>query len=184
MLDPDRYADLAAMGEGDLLSQVTGDLLNELAQRLIDLGVAVVGLKLGDQGIYLRTSADRARWTRLSEVLPIVSRHWRDRELLAPAFHAHVVGTTGAGDCTIAGFLSGLVRGLDPAAVLTSAVAVGACNVEAADAVSGVPAWETVQSRIAAGWDKVPTRLRLQRWGWEVDRQLWIGPADRGGTLA
>ena len=38
-----------------------------------------------------------------------------------------------------------------PQQLSLTAVAVGACNVEASDALSGVPSWETVQSRLAPG---------------------------------
>ena len=184
MLHPERYAALMDAGDGDLLSQVDGALLAELSGELQDLGVAVVVLKLGTQGMYLRTTADAARLSGIARILPIAVRIWRDRDLLAPAFSADVVGTTGAGDCAIAGFLAGLVRGLSPDDVLTSAAAVGASNVEAADAISGVPSWETVQARLAAGWAQHDTLIRLRGWGWDVDRRLWIGPGDRGGLIA
>lgn len=185
MLDPGRFVRLSReAGEGGLLSLVDGDLLQDLSAQLLELGAAVVGLKLGDQGLYLRTTSDHRRLSIVDETLPIQHRAWLDRELLAPAFKAHLVGTTGAGDCTVAGFLTGMIRGLAADATLRAAVAVGAFNVEAADAVSGVSAWDEVQQRIDAGWDQIPTHLRLRGWGWEVDRQLWIGPGDRGGLIA
>ena len=64
---------------------------------------------------------------------------WCGRELWVPCFIPDtLVGTTGAGDATIAGFLTALLRGVSPERALTIASAVGACNVEAADALSGV----------------------------------------------
>jgi sugar/nucleoside kinase (ribokinase family) len=184
MLHPERYEALMDAGDGDLLSQVDGVRLDELSAELLDLGVAVVVLKLGTQGIYLRTTADAARLSGIAKILPLAARIWCDRALLAPALRAEVVGTTGAGDCAIAGFLAGLVRGLPPDDVLTSSAAVGASNVEAADATSGIPSWEAVQARLAAGWAQHDTRIRLRGWGWDVDRRLWIGPGDRGGLIA
>jgi len=192
MVDPVRYATLEESGDvqqgdvqqGDVLSQVDGDLLSALAERLVEWGVAVVVLKLGSQGIYLRTTADTARLQRMAERLDLNVPAWTNRELLVPAFRANLVGTTGAGDCAIAGFLTGLLKRLSPEAVLTGAVAVGACNVEAADAVSGVPSWETVQRRIQAGWEQLPVTLKLAGWGWDTQQRLWIGPKDRGGQMA
>ncbi len=179
MVYPARYATLEANGE--VLPQVDGDLLSNLAGRLVGWGVAVVGLKLGSQGIYLRTTPDAARMTVLAARLGLKPRAWTNRELLAPAFSANLVGTTGAGDCAIAGFLTGLLHRLSPEAVLTGAVAVGACNVEAADAVSGVPSWKAVQQRIKAGWAQIPVTLKLPGWGWDVGQRLWLGPQDHGG---
>ena len=140
-------------------------LLATTAQRLLDWGAKAVVLKLGDQGAYLRTG-DRFRPTA----------GWRRQELLAPCFQVHVVGTTGSGDCTIAGFLAGLLRGLPPAATLTMAVAVGACNVEAADATSGIRPWDETRRRLAAGWARLPVTLDLPGGQWDAAAQLWKGP--------
>jgi sugar/nucleoside kinase (ribokinase family) len=175
---------LLMLRPGADLPEADGRLLSDLVSELLDLGLAVAGLKLGDQGIYLRTTSDRERLEPLVSALSFDGRAWLDRELLVPAFDADLVGTTGAGDCAIAGFLTGLVKGLGPEDVLTGAAAVGAFNVEAADAVSGVPSWDAVWERIEAGWEQIPTRLRLRGWGWDVNRRLWAGPWDRGGLIA
>ncbi|MCK5845128.1 MAG: hypothetical protein KAG97_10500, partial [Victivallales bacterium] len=66
-----------------------------------------------------------------------------------------LVGATGASDCTIAGFLAGILSGQSPAGAAVSAVAAGACNVEQADALSGIPTWDALRERIDAGWEKV-----------------------------
>jgi len=89
-----------------------------------------------------------------------------------------VVGTTGSGDATIAGFLAGLLHGLPPERVIAAAVAVGACNVEAADAISGIPTWAEVQRRIQSGWTRRPVALSLPEWRWDKTTGIWKGPAD------
>jgi sugar/nucleoside kinase (ribokinase family) len=110
---------------------------SELARQLHDWGAGIVGLKLGADGLYCL---------------------WNGREYHAPCFAVDVVGTTGSGDCTIAGFLAGLLRGLPVEEVMTAAVAVGACCCEAADATSGVRSWDEVQRRIHAGWKRKRSR--------------------------
>ncbi len=84
-----------------------------------------------------------------------------------------MVGTTGAGDATIAGFLAGLLRGLGPAGALTAAVAVGACNVEAADALSGVRPWDETLRRAAAGWPRHELKLEAAGWRRAEESGLW-----------
>lgn len=185
MVDRDRFERLREENEaGEILDAVYASLLNEVAETLIDLGAAVVGLKMGDQGMYLRTTGDVGRWKDLATSLTLKPRAWTNRELLAPAFQADLVGTTGAGDCTAAGFLAGVLRGLAPEAALTAAVAAGSSNVEAADALSGVPSWDALWTRIEEGWETVPTRMRLRGWGWDKTERLWIGAWDHGGLLA
>ncbi|HNT74346.1 MAG TPA: carbohydrate kinase family protein [Anaerolineae bacterium] len=184
MLDRAQFLALErTAGARGIIAQVDGDFLSTLGQRLLDLGVAIAGLKLGDQGIYLRTTGDAARLAPLAAALGLDARAWANRELLAPTFRAHLVGATGAGDCAVAGFLAGLLHWRTPEPTLVSAVAVGACNVEAADAVSGVPAWEAVQARVQAGWEQLPVTLNLRGWGWDAGRGVWNGPRDRGGQL-
>ena len=87
-----------------------------------------------------------------------------------------MVGTTGAGDCTIAGFLAALLEGLSLPDAMTSAVAVGAFNVESADAVSGIKPWTTVQARIAAGWERLPVDIDLPGWIWTPKPGLYAPP--------
>jgi sugar/nucleoside kinase (ribokinase family) len=70
-------------------------------------------------------------------------------------YDVETVGTTGAGDTTIAGFLYGLLQGWELRKCLRAATAVGACCVEAADATSGILSWLEVEKRLAKGWGKV-----------------------------
>jgi sugar/nucleoside kinase (ribokinase family) len=148
----------AAAGAASLFTKVDRALLREVADRLLGWGVAAVGLKLGDQGFYLKATADRARLDRVGGgLLPAAA--WAGREGLVPCFRARVVSTTGAGDTTVAGFLAALVKGLPPDEAMTMAVAVGACSVEQADATSGVPDWEAVRRRVAAGWARLPSAI-------------------------
>jgi sugar/nucleoside kinase (ribokinase family) len=121
------------------------------------MGPAVVALKLGDQGLYLRTAGEGAPLEHLCATLELDALVWRNREILSPCFRAAcLAGTTGSGDCTIAGLLAALLRGEDPVAVATSATAVGACSVEAPDATGGVLPWPDVAARLAAGWPRLP----------------------------
>ncbi|WP_308639968.1 carbohydrate kinase family protein [Paenibacillus silvisoli] len=190
MLRREEYDRLTAVhGTSDLLPFAEGLLLRELSGELLELGASIVGLKLGEHGLYLRTTDDRAKLEAMGAGAPPSVDAWLGRELLVPCFEVEVAGTTGAGDCTIAGFLAGLLKGLRPEDVLNGAVAVGACNVEHADATSGVPAWEAVQQRMAAGWRRRPVRLSLPGWrsGVEGDaagRSLGVGVEGAVGEVS
>ncbi|MCK4600910.1 MAG: carbohydrate kinase family protein, partial [Phycisphaerae bacterium] len=179
MLDRRRFEDLASQASGaDITALVTGELLSEISQRLIDLGVAIVVLKLGAGGLYLRTTTDRARLEAVGPAAPDDLDTWAGRELVAPCFKVKVAGTTGSGDCTIAGFLAGLLHGQEPQEAVTTAVAVGACNVEQPDATSGVRHWDEVQQRIKAGWKRHGVTFKLAGWRHDEDKSIWIGPND------
>ncbi len=174
LLDSPRYDELCAKANGgNPASYADAALLSELGQRLIELGATILGLKLGDEGFYLRTAenldvlANRAKW----QDFPWSS--WSRQELIAPCFEVKVAGTTGSGDCTAAGFLASLLSGHLPAAATTRAVAVGACNVESPDATSGVIAWDEVEKRLESGWARRRGSITLEGWQWVESEQVW-----------
>lgn len=181
MLDRKRFNQLMATQPtaDQPLPGVNSNLLDDLAGRLIGMGAAVVALKLGNQGLYVRTSADPIRMTGVCHRLGLSLESWSDRELLAPCFKAHLVGTTGSGDATIAGFLTALNAGSSFEQAVTSAVAVGACSVEAADASSAIPSWNVVQQRIHSGWSQLPVNISLPGWQKHASNGLWISDKDR-----
>lgn len=134
---------------------VTTDYLRSVSDTLIMMGAKIVMLKLGDKGLYLRTAnSDQLQDMGRLKLSPIES--WKGFEAWFPCYQVNVVGTTGAGDVTIAGFLTSILKGFPPEKALDTALAVGACNVEAVDALSGLLSWEHIQQRIANGWKKRP----------------------------
>jgi sugar/nucleoside kinase (ribokinase family) len=158
MLDRRAYERLCRDG---LAVAVDVASLHELGGRLIAMGAALVAIKLGDQGLYLRAAPDAAALGRLCERAGASIEAWRGCEVLAPCFVARqVAGTTGSGDCTIAGLLAALLRGTDPLEAATAATAVGACSVETVDPTSGIPSWDALQARIAGGWERCALELR------------------------
>jgi sugar/nucleoside kinase (ribokinase family) len=157
MLDWEAYK--AIQDEAGMAAYVdmAGGKLHAISERLLGMGAQVILLKLGRYGAYLRTG--KLKRERLGRAAPPDLDAWQQVERREACFKVQVVGATGSGDATIAGFLSGWLRGQSPQEALTSAVAVGACNVESADALSGIPDWNTVQERVAKGWEKLGALL-------------------------
>ncbi len=151
----------------------------DLAEMALRWGARIVALKVGERGLYLRTT-DASSLGAMGRAAPADPDAWGNRELWSPCFvPMPLVGTTGAGDATIAGFLAALLRGLGPEEAVTIACAVGACNVEAADALSGIRTWEETQARLAAGWPRQGLRLEGPGWRHDPISGLWHGPRDR-----
>jgi sugar/nucleoside kinase (ribokinase family) len=156
---------------GDLQEKITPERLHTLGNELLKLGVKVAVIKLGDRGLYLRT-ASKSEIEKIGQGRPSHQANWGDREMWQTCFKVNVVGTTGSGDATIAGFLSAMLRGLNPEEAVVAAVAVGACNVEAADALSGLRGWDETHARIRAGWEQLPLQLSDPTWR-ETRPGLW-----------
>ena len=176
MLRRETHEELSrAAGGASFLALVTPSLLSDLSCELLEMGGKIVGFKLGDRGFYVRTP-DRSVIDGLGAARPSDPSTWADRELWAPCFKVDMVGTTGSGDATIAGFFSGLLRDMPPEETLTAAVAVGACNVEAADALSGLRSWELTWRRVEGGWARHNLPLDAAGWYFDPHQQLWEGP--------
>ena len=159
MLYPERFDELLARAGRE------ANVLSDLASELLEMGTAAVGLKLGSEGMYLRTSSDRSRLSRTGVALSDRAEQWCGREVLCPVFPVDVSATTGAGDCTIAGFLSAVSRGKAPGEAVKFAVATGAFSVESEDATSGIAAAEVIEERMSRGW--LPGDPSIDTAGWE-----------------
>lgn len=148
--------------------------IRKVTAAMLDQGVAVAALKLGEHGFYLQTSDDRGRFANLSQLVDADA--WVGREMYLPCFEVTVAGTTGSGDCTVAGFLAGIVKGLTPQQAAMMAIGTGACSVEQPDASSGVQPWEQLENRIHAGWPRLVAHEGFKMW--EAHEGVWLGPND------
>ena len=156
----------------------SGDSAGDLSARCIEAGAAIVLIKCGFLGLYVRT-AGRGRLAKLGHAKPGDLDNWADRELFEPSYRAEsVVSTTGAGDCAIAGFLMALLRGCDVADAIRYGCAVGAQNVTAQDAVSGVRSWDETVAQVAARPAKNEVTIPLDGWRHDADARHYLGPRD------
>lgn len=163
-------------GRGDALSP--GEI-SRLGGRLLEAGVAVAGVKLGARGLYIRT-ASAPRLEQAGRARPADVAAWADRELWFPVYEiARFAGATGAGDATIAGFLTAMMRGKGLEDAGRFANAVGACNVQAPDALSGLKSWDETWARLDAGWRQASLSVDAPGWRRDPATSLWHGPADR-----
>lgn len=174
MLRRQTYEDMKQKAPGgDVLELLSPGLVSDLGAQLVDLGARMVLIKLGHMGAYLRT-AGAGSLRDMGLAAPPDLSAWARQELWAPCFRVKVIGTTGSGDATIAGFLCALLRGFSPHWAVTAAVAVGACNVEAVDALSGIRPWEETMGRITAGWERLPITVDNPGWVWDAEDAVWV----------
>lgn len=158
LLDPKLFKQLSAQATGENLAKLVDPrLLRRVASQLCELGATIVAIKLGDQGLYLHTERDVADLSRRCHWQSYNWQGWEDLSTICPCYHVETVGTTGAGDCTIAGLLMALLQGHGPVEALRSATAVGALCVQSADATSNIPSWDEVQ-RQAESLPHLPLR--------------------------
>lgn len=172
-------------------NDVTTEILSDLADTVLEWGNKIVVIKLGDQGLYMKTAnmneileGDKSAVTGNNgynqELIGLIDIDlWSKRELLSPCFNAEVVGTAGAGDTTIAGFLAKFIEGdTIPEEVMTAATGVGAFSVEAVSATGGIKSLQEVEKRIKEGWNKLPVDIDLKGWKYDEEYKLWHAAED------
>jgi sugar/nucleoside kinase (ribokinase family) len=158
MLRRDRYD--ALTGEGDILHKLSVKLLRELADECLALGPAVVMIKCGYHGLYVR-SAGGGRIGAMGSARPQAAG-WADKELFAPSYKVpKVVSATGSGDAAVAGFLAGLLRGADLKTAADYGCASGAQNVQVVDAVSGIRPWAETTAQLGNPRIELARELRI-----------------------
>ena len=138
MLDRPRYEARSAEG-GDMTEQ-SGILedADKLAQNCLEMGCGSVLVKCGISGMVYRTGS-RERLSCVGSRLTLDIDSWADKAGVQPCFRAEIVRSgTGAGDVSIAAWLTALMRGDTPEVCTRLAAAEGAASVTAYDALSGI----------------------------------------------
>ncbi|MBN1837064.1 MAG: carbohydrate kinase family protein [Spirochaetales bacterium] len=201
-LHPQEYLKRKAEAEGqELLDYVDPQEVEGFADEYLAMGCKIVVIKNGHNGWFIKT-AGAASLEGLGRALPqdrtaspsardgtpgvagtpgagqILSRsqwldNWAKRRLWCPAFRVdRVASTTGAGDSSIAGFLTALLQGRSIEDSLKLANAAGALNLRAVDTLSGLGSWSEVEEAARAMKPR-QVGILCAPWTWSKELGLW-----------
>ena len=156
MIDPQRYDEWQERaGDGDITEVL--DLDNDirpLADKCMTFGTKVLLLKCGAKGLYYRT-APMDDISRMPDKLGLDAALWAKKEGFERSFRPdEVLSATGAGDTSIAAFLTAMLNGCPVEECVQLAAATGACCVSAYDALSGLKPLAELREKIENGWEK------------------------------
>ena len=154
MLDREKYEMLLdRAGSGDMTEILSvEDDIRPLALKCLELGAKSVLLKCGAPGMFYMAS-DRMEET--GSRLGLEADKWNGFCGFEKSFKIErVLSGTGAGDTSIAAFLTSLLEGAGPAEAMENAAAAGALCCMSYDAVSGIPELKEIRKKIDAGWEK------------------------------
>ena len=179
ILDPDEYGKLKAKhGDAELIDIASPARCSDLADKVLSMGTKLIALKLGHRGIYLKSVSEEL-FAPLGVPAPGEIGNWSARELWAPALAIdEPMNTGGAGDVSIAGFLSAYLRGLSVETALKYATCCGWQSIQVLDAVSGVQSWEDTTALVQRGMATVDPVLAAETWQYNDSSRLWTGPSD------
>lgn len=159
MLDRKRFDEWQERaGGGDITEclDVERDI-RPLAERCMELGAKVLLIKCGAPGIYYRT-ADEETLQKIGGNLMPEPEKWADLEGFERSYvPERIASGTGAGDTSIAAFLTAVLEECPPEECLRLATATGASCVAAYDALSGLKTFDELREKIRRGWKKWET---------------------------
>ena len=156
MLDRERFESWQERaGGGDITEILDLDKdIRPLADQCMELGCKVLLLKCGAPGMYYRT-ATRDKLESIAPRLGLDASAWADKEGFEKSYKPDaVLSGTGAGDTSIAAFLTAMLEGSAPEECVQLATATGAYCVAAYDSLSGLKPLSELRQRIADGWEK------------------------------
>lgn len=126
-----------------------------LAAQCMALGCKVLMLKCGASGIYYCT-ADAETLRKISPRVELDIEAWADKKGFEKSFlPERILSTAGAGDNSIAAFLTAMLEGYPPEECVEFAAATGANCVTVYDSLSGLMPLGELRKKIDAGWEKV-----------------------------
>lgn len=149
--------------------------VKEYGHTLLEMRASVVAIKCGEHGIF-GFSADNNSVGSIGPASPVDPANWSNRELFSDSYHVeNVLSSTGAGDNSIGGFLSGLLRGLSFEETLELACMAGANATKAYSAVGGVVPIEEMRKEIASNPPKNSRDRETDYWTYLPEKRLWKG---------
>lgn len=156
MLDKERFNEWQERAAGRDITEIL-DIekdVRPLADQCMDFGAKVLLIKCGAPGIYFRT-ADILTMRKLCDKLELNLYEWAEKEGFEKSYVPEkILSGTGAGDTSIAAFLTAVLEGYSLEDTMHLATATGASCVEAYDALSGLKSFEELERKIDSGWEK------------------------------
>jgi len=157
MLQPERYKSWMQQADGQdvtTILDVERDI-KPLSEELMEMGAKVVLIKCGIPGLYYKTAGE-AKLTEIGARTELDVKNWSDQEGFEKSYQPErVLSGTGAGDTSIAAFLTAMLSGRGLERCIQLAAATGASCVTAYDALGGLRSFEELEEKIEAGWDKI-----------------------------
>ncbi len=156
MLDRERYENWIKKSEGNDITSILSmdDDVKPLVDKLMNMGAKVVLIKCGVPGMYYKT-ADKSVLAGIGSKLELNIESWAEREGFEKSYEPEkILSGTGAGDTSIAAFLTAILYGYPLEKCLQLATATGASCVSTYDALSGLKPFDELEKKIDSGWNK------------------------------
>ena len=156
MLDRDRFHEWKKRAEGKDVCEIINleEDIRPLADKCMEMGCKVLMIKCGAPGMYLRT-AGKQKLDEISRRLDLCTDIWEKQDFFETSYIPdRILSGTGAGDTSIAAFLTAVLNGENPKWAMHYAAATGASCITELDAISGLKTLPELKKKIENGWAK------------------------------
>jgi len=147
---PRKYSEIqAGCKNADFEDAVPAELVRELGDEVINLGVSILLIKMGKRGIYLRTGNVSEVNEKLGNTLP--PEHWNNREMFCHSYRAEsskIRNASGAGDTAIAAFLTSVLNAGEPETAVRYAAIAGRDSLYCDSIFDDMSSWEELTRKI------------------------------------
>lgn len=156
MLDYQRFEEWQQRAVGRDITEIL-DIKKDvepLAKQCMDMGSKVLLIKCGAPGMYYQT-ANSSILINVGQKAELDIYEWANKKGFEKSYMPEqILSGTGAGDTSIAAFLTAMLSGYSLEKTMRLAVATGASCVEVYDALSGLKPFHELEKKIANGWKK------------------------------
>ena len=156
MLDKKRYTEWQERAGGRDITEMLNieKDVKPLGKQCMEFGAKVLLIKCGTPGMYYKT-ADKRTLMNIGSRAGLDLNSWAGREGFEKSYVPEcILSGTGAGDTSIAAFLTAMLEGYPLEKTLQLSAATGASCVAVYDALSGLKSFEELEKKINAGWCK------------------------------
>lgn len=149
MLNRPKYEELVSL-PGDICLNAKLKDIKFLADKCISYGARVVLIKVGAAGMYYKVGKKEDFLSKIN----LKKEEWINKENFQKSYKPQkIVSATGAGDTSIAAFLSAIMKGYSIEKCVSYAAATGSLCCQTIDTLSGLKQFEEVDEMINNGWE-------------------------------
>lgn len=157
MIDRQRFNEWQERAAGRDITEILDPEIDikPLADKCMKLGAKVLLLKCGKPGLFFASSSED-KLKSISQRVELSVSDWADKTVFEKSYKPdRVLSGTGAGDTSIAAFLTSMLNGENPEMCLHLAAGTGASCVASYDALSGLKSLDELKIKISSGWEKI-----------------------------
>jgi len=162
----------------NILDNLDINVLQELGEILLGYGSNIVAIKCGTKGYYIQTQPMKI-FEKIKWGIPLDIKNWSGREMIVETYDViGIKSTTGAGDASIAGFLTGFLNEKSIEDTVRIANAVATQSITGDDVFSNIKSFNATCQYIKSTIPRLKLDIEGDYWKYDKNQEVWKGEKD------